>query len=146
MRVFPGLEVLLKKELLKNRKIGLITNHTGNNFDLESNFDLMLRAGYKMTALFSPEHGIYGDHPDGQYVEGSTHTGTGIPIHSLYGATQKPKKDMLKNVDILVFDIPVSYTHLDVYKRQVMLSLPVLKNGALDNDQSVARNTAIADD
>ena len=56
---FSGARGLTEKRALKNRKIGLITNHTGNNFDLESNFDLMLRAGYKMTALFSPEHGIY---------------------------------------------------------------------------------------
>lgn len=132
MRVFPGLEVLLKKELLKNRKIGLITNHTGNNFNLESNFDLMLRAGYKMTALFSPEHGIYGDHPDGQYVEGSTHTGTGIPIHSLYGATQKPKKDMLKNVDILVFDIQDIGARYYTYMSTMILSMEAASENGIE--------------
>jgi len=105
VRVYPGLEILLKEGLLKNKKIGLITNHTGVNFDLESNYHLMLAEGYKITALFAPEHGIYGDHPDGQYVSSTSDATTGIPIYSLYGATQKPTKQMLKNVEALVFDI-----------------------------------------
>jgi uncharacterized protein YbbC (DUF1343 family) len=123
VRVHPGLEVLLKRELFKNRRIGLITNHTGINYDLESNFHIMLRADYKITKLFSPEHGIYGDHPDGQYVESSSDTVTGIPIYSLYGATQKPTKKMLKDVDVLLFDIQDIGARYYTYMSTMILSM-----------------------
>ena len=90
MRVKPGLEVMLENSRYIDKKIGLVTNHTGVDSGLEQNIDLMLRQGYKITALFSPEHGLFGDYPDGEYVESSVYPGTGIPIYSLFGDTQKP--------------------------------------------------------
>ncbi|HHW18495.1 MAG TPA: DUF1343 domain-containing protein [Firmicutes bacterium] len=105
MRVIPGLEVLLRDGLFKGKKLGLVTNHTGVDFELNQNVDLLLKQGYRVTTLFSPEHGLYGDHPDGHLVEGHRDKTTGIYVHSLYGATQRPTRDMLKDVDILVYDI-----------------------------------------
>ncbi|HHY34561.1 MAG TPA: DUF1343 domain-containing protein [Firmicutes bacterium] len=49
-----GLEVMLREGLFKDRSVGLLTNHTGLNRDLVSNVDLMLNAGYRIKALFSP--------------------------------------------------------------------------------------------
>ncbi len=123
MRVHPGLEILLENEMFRRRNIGLITNHTGINYDLECNFHLMLQAGYKISALFSPEHGIYGDHPDGQYVDSSSEGPTGIPVFSLYGATQKPTKKMLKNVDLLLFDIQDIGARYYTYMSTMILSM-----------------------
>lgn len=105
MRVICGLEVLLTRGQFRNKKIGLVTNHTGVDCHLNQNADLLLREGYRITALFSPEHGLYGDRPDGHLVEDGTDPATGLPIHSLYGTSQRPTKAVLKDVEVLIFDI-----------------------------------------
>ncbi len=123
MRVSPGLEIMIRKRLYTTRKVGLITNHTGVDWELNHNFPLMLKEGYRITALFSPEHGLFGDHPDGEYVEGAVHPETGIHVHSLFGATQKPTRDMLKNVDILIFDIQDIGARYYTYMSTMLLSM-----------------------
>lgn len=123
MRVSPGLEVMIRKRLYTTRKVGLITNHTGVNWELNHNFPLMLKEGYRIAALFSPEHGLFGDHPDGEYVEGSVHPEAGIHVHSLFGATQKPTRDMLKNVDILIFDMQDIGARYYTYMSTMLLSM-----------------------
>lgn len=90
---------------LKGKRVGLITNPTGIDAGLESNIDLMLKAGVKVVALFGPEHGVRGGTPAGVKIENATDPDTGIPEFSLYGKTRRPNAEMLKNVDVLVFDI-----------------------------------------
>lgn len=67
-------------------------------------------------ALFGPEHGIYGDVPAGDKIQSRTDTRTGLPVHSLYGATRKPTPEMLKGLDALVYDLQDtgcrSYTYI----------------------------------
>lgn len=104
MSVKSGLEVAVGKGLLKGKRIGLITNHTGVDSSLTQNLDLMLQNGLHVGALFSPEHGFYGDYPDAIPIEGHAHE-TGIPIYSLYGKNLAPEDYMLENLDALVFDI-----------------------------------------
>lgn len=123
MRVKPGLEVMLENSRYIDKKIGLVTNHTGVDSGLEQNIDLMLRQGYKITALFSPEHGLFGDYPDGEYVESSVYPGTGIPIYSLFGDTQKPTGDMLQDVDVLIFDIQDIGSRYYTYMSTMLLSM-----------------------
>ncbi len=105
--VFFGDELLLKEkiELLKDKRIGVVTNHSAvlpNNVHL---VDTLLKLGINITALFSPEHGIRGEISDGSIISSSTDDKTGIPIFSLYGNVKKPAKEMLKNIDIILFDI-----------------------------------------
>jgi uncharacterized protein YbbC (DUF1343 family) len=93
---------------LKNKRIGLITNHTAINRNLVGTLQLFeenaQKYGYKMTTLFSPEHGIDGSiYGEGSIEDSVYHSG--IPIYSLHGMTKRPTADMLKQVDILVFDI-----------------------------------------
>jgi len=105
--VLVGLEVLQQQKfkILVGKKVGLITNHTGLTKKGEHIFDLLYNAkGVKLVAVFSPEHGFLGDKDqpiDGVYYEPRTN----IPIYSLYGKIKKPTKEMLKDIDILVFDI-----------------------------------------
>jgi uncharacterized protein YbbC (DUF1343 family) len=90
--------------LLKGRRIGLITNHTGRDHEGHSTIDLLKAApGVMLIALFSPEHGIRG--MVDEKVADSVDEKTGLPIHSLYGDTRKPTADMLKGIDTLVYDI-----------------------------------------
>ena len=90
--------------LLKGRRVGLITNHTGRDREGRSTIDLLYKApDVKLVALFSPEHGIRGAMDE--KVTDSVDEKTGLPIYSLYGETRKPTAEMLKGVDTLVYDI-----------------------------------------
>ncbi|WP_282033306.1 exo-beta-N-acetylmuramidase NamZ family protein [Metabacillus indicus] len=107
-KVTPGVEVLLKdeKELLKGKKVGLITNPTGIDSNLNSIVDQLHNdPEIELTALFGPEHGVRGDAQAGSYVEFYIDEKTGLPVYSLYGNTKKPTPEMLENVEILLFDI-----------------------------------------
>ncbi len=116
--VQTGLEILKASGFaeLKGKRIGLITNPTGVDSNLRSNIDFMIQAGVKVTALYGPEHGVRGSVPAGVYGENGRDPKTGVPEFSLYGKTRKPTKEMLKNVDLLVFDIQDigsrSYTYI----------------------------------
>ena len=105
--VYFGDELLLKENigLLKDKRVGVVTNHSAilpNNVHL---VDSLIALGIDVTVLFSPEHGIRGEISDGSKILSSTDDKTGIPIFSLYGSTKKPTKEMLNNIDIILFDI-----------------------------------------
>lgn len=103
-----GVEVLLEDriDLIKNKRVGLITNPTGVDQQLTSIADLLYNhPDVKLTALYGPEHGVRGSAQAGQYVEKYTDEKTGLPVYSLYGKTKKPTAEMLEDVDVLVFDI-----------------------------------------
>jgi uncharacterized protein YbbC (DUF1343 family) len=107
-RVLPGIDVLLRDSLslLRGKGVGLITNQTGVTADGRSDADVLAATpGVRLVALFGPEHGIRGTAEGGATVANGRDTKTGIPIFSLYGRTQKPTPEMLRGVDVLVFDI-----------------------------------------
>ena len=106
--VVPGVEVLLSDSLhlLRGKRVGLITNHTGRDRRGTSTIDLLHRApGVKLVALFGPEHGIRGAARAGDTIASTVDSATGIPIYSLYGETRVPTAEMLRDVDVLVYDI-----------------------------------------
>ena len=106
--VIPGVEVLLSDSihLVRGKRVGLITNHSGRDRTGTSTIDLLYRApGVRLTALFAPEHGLRGAAQAGEAVESSVDSATGVPIYSLYGPTQVPTPEMLANVDVIVYDI-----------------------------------------
>lgn len=118
-RVKLGNEVLVEQKFkpLAGKRVGLITNPSGVNRNLESTIEVLRRApNVKLVALFGPEHGIYGDVPAGDKIESRTDPRTGLPVHSLYGATRKPTPEMLKGLDALVYDLQDtgcrSYTYI----------------------------------
>lgn len=103
-----GLEVLLTEriDLLKGKKVGLITNHTGVDQRLRSTVDLLhAHPDIELVALYGPEHGVRGAAAAGEQVASATDAVTGLPMHSLYGATRRPSPEMLAGVDVLVYDI-----------------------------------------
>lgn len=106
-RVRIGAEVLIDKhlDLLTNKRVGIICNHTSvlpNGIHL---VDTLQRLQVNIALLFSPEHGIRGDIPAGEKIENQKDSKTGLPIYSLYGGTKKPSIDMLRDVDVLIFDM-----------------------------------------
>ncbi|HWO75723.1 MAG TPA: DUF1343 domain-containing protein [Bacillus sp. (in: firmicutes)] len=103
-----GVEVLLgeQKHLIEGKRVGLITNPTGVDQQLNSIVDLLYNdPDVELTALYGPEHGVRGNAQAGEYVEFYIDETTGLPVYSLYGKTRKPTPDMLENVDVLLFDI-----------------------------------------
>ncbi len=107
-QVRPGIEVLRDSgfEGLQGRRVGLVTNPSGVDCDLRSTIDILAEApGVNLVALYAPEHGVRGDIYAGGKVESGRDDHTGLPVHSLYGATRQPTREMLKGIDIMVYDI-----------------------------------------
>jgi uncharacterized protein YbbC (DUF1343 family)/CubicO group peptidase (beta-lactamase class C family) len=106
LKTLNGIDVLVRQKFapLKGLRIGLITNHTGEDRDRNPTIDLLKNApGVELKVLFSPEHGIRGamDEQVGDTVDEKT----GLPVFSLYGERSKPTPEQLKDLDALVFDI-----------------------------------------
>ncbi|MFY7843383.1 MAG: exo-beta-N-acetylmuramidase NamZ domain-containing protein [Rhabdochlamydiaceae bacterium] len=90
---------------LKDQRIGLITNQTGVNKNLQSTISLFKNQRVcRLVALFAPEHGIDGLERAGQKVDHKKQA-SDLPVYSLYGKTRRPTKDMLDKVDVLIYDI-----------------------------------------
>jgi len=112
-----GIEVLAERDfdLLRGKRVGLVTNPTGVDGSLRSTIDI-LHAHVNLTALFGPEHGVRGNFSAGDHVGDQVDAQTGIPVYSLYGSSRKPSRESLAYVDVLVYDIQDigvrSYTYI----------------------------------
>jgi uncharacterized protein YbbC (DUF1343 family) len=131
-----GLDVLARDSFaaIKGKKVGLITNQTGIDRHGRRNVDVMKAAGVDVKALYSPEHGISGTADHDQIGHGRDES-TGIPIFSLYqNSNRRPTAEMLKGIDVLVFDIQDIgarfYTYmctlLNVMEEAGKLGIPVM--------------------
>jgi uncharacterized protein YbbC (DUF1343 family) len=110
MTVQPGLEVLLDEPApILGRKIGLVTHHSAVTCDLQHAVRLLNAGrGWSLTALFGPEHGIWGEAQDMAHVEHSDDPLSGLPVYSLYGRSEAdlvPRRDVLRTLDALVIDL-----------------------------------------
>jgi uncharacterized protein YbbC (DUF1343 family) len=123
--VAPGIEVLLTDslQLIGGKRVGLITNHSGRDRRGTSTIDLLYHApGVRLTALFGPEHGLRGVAKAGESVSTTTDSATGVPIYSLYGETNAPTPDMLRDVDVLLYDIQDVGARVYTYEWTMALS------------------------
>ncbi|MBA3258158.1 MAG: DUF1343 domain-containing protein [Gemmatimonadales bacterium] len=105
--VRPGIEVLLSDSmhLVRDRRVGLVTNQTGVDADGISDVVRLRTAGVRLVALFSPEHGFRGAADPGAAIASSVDSATGLPIYSLYGRTSAPTPEMLSGIDVLLLDL-----------------------------------------
>lgn len=101
-----GLDVLKENDfdVLRGRRVGLITNYSGISSDLKPNIELMLNAGIKIVKIFTPEHGFFGA-ADGLEIKDTIHPKYGIMMVSLYGDKKAPTEEDLEGIDVLVYDI-----------------------------------------
>jgi uncharacterized protein YbbC (DUF1343 family)/CubicO group peptidase (beta-lactamase class C family) len=105
-QVLTGIDVLERDgfKQLAGLRIGLVTNQSGRDRTGRSTIDILFKApGVKLSALFSPEHGIRG--LADEKVSDTKDEQTGLPIFSLYGESRRPKAEQLKDLDALVYDI-----------------------------------------
>jgi uncharacterized protein YbbC (DUF1343 family) len=116
-QVKTGVEVLSERgfDLLQGKRVGLVTNPTGVDSQMRSTIDI-LHEHVNLTALFGPEHGVRGNFSAGDHVGDQVDPLTGIPVYSLYGKNRKPGKEVLEEVDVIVYDIQDvgarSYTYI----------------------------------
>ena len=117
--LMTGLDVLIENNCLqlKGKRVGLITNQTGVTSKMVQNINAFTKSeNVDLKAIFSPEHGLSGSVSAVEKIYNKTDSVYGIPLYSLYGNNKKPNKDMLKNLDILIFDIQDigirSYTYI----------------------------------
>ncbi len=107
--VQPGVDVLIAQGFapLVGKRVGLVINHTSVTSDPRTTtLDAFLATDRcRVTALFAPEHGIDGAALAGQKVGAVVDRQHDLPVYSLYGATRRPTKEMLRNVDVMVYDI-----------------------------------------
>lgn len=89
----------------KKKRLGVIVHGASVTHQLEHAVDALRRNGFRIAALFAPEHGLSADLQDQATVQGTRDLRTGLPIFSLYGKTLSPTPDMLAKIDALVFDL-----------------------------------------
>ena len=104
-QVLTGLDVLIENNFseIRNKKVGVIVNHTSVDRNGKNLLDIFIENNINLVAIFTPEHGLFGNVEAGYLIENSTYNT--IPIYSLYGKTKRPTDDMLKDIDVLIFDI-----------------------------------------
>jgi uncharacterized protein YbbC (DUF1343 family) len=99
-------EVISQSTLFKDKRVGIITNHTAYNSKGQFIAEVFLEMeSVQVVALFSPEHGIRGEIERGKKIDSHGDSVANIPVISLYGNSRKPTPEMLKNINLLVFDI-----------------------------------------
>jgi len=90
--------------ILKGKRVAMMVNQT-STVGSSHVVDTLLQWGVNLVKIFAPEHGFRGDHSAGAHVKSTVDQKTGLPIVSLYGSSRKPSADMLKDLDVIVFDI-----------------------------------------
>lgn len=91
--------------LLKNKKVGIVTNQTGILSDKTHLVDFLMEKKIGVQKVYAPEHGFRGTADAGELIKDGKDTKTGLPIISLYGNNKKPKPEQLAGIDIMVFDL-----------------------------------------
>ena len=114
----PGIEVLLaeRQDLLRGKRVGLVTNPTGVDRTLRSSIDLLARhPEVRLVALFGPEHGVRGNVQAGKPIDDARDAATGLPVYSLYGEHREPTPAMLDGIDVLLVDLQDIGTRVYTY-------------------------------
>lgn len=152
--VFNGIDrVGAYDGLLKGGKLGLVTGPTGVDKRLVPTVEI-LRERYRLTALYAPEHGIWGDAQAGEHVPHAVDRRTGLPVYSLYGANRGLSEEIVRGVDIIVFDMQdvgvryftYLYTLANVMKDAARFGLPVLVLDRVNPLNGVTVNGTVLDE
>jgi len=128
--VVPGVEVLLSDSLhlIRGKRVGLLTNHSGRDRQGRSTIDLLFKApGVKLTALYGPEHGIRGVAKAGEKISSSVDSATGVKVYSLYGDVRVPTPEMVKDIDVLLYDIQDVGARVYTYEWTLSLAANAIK-------------------
>ncbi len=118
--------------LVEGKRVGLITNQSGVNSNMERTADRMHRtSGVELRALFGPEHGFRGDSEDGVRVDTERDAGSGVPVYSLYGLVRQPGDAMLRELDVVVCDIQDVGVRFYTYVSTIYLAMKACAERAI---------------
>ena len=104
--VLTGADVLKRDnyKILEGKRVALVTNQTGRDREGNHLAQLLFEArNVKLIKFLAPEHGLYGTQDE--KIADTTDDKTGLPVLSIYGKTRKPTKEMLEDVDVIVYDL-----------------------------------------
>jgi uncharacterized protein YbbC (DUF1343 family) len=107
-QIINGADLLFSENLnlINGKNVGVVCNHTSLLSDGTHLVDALLnQKDIKIDAIFTPEHGFKGAAKAGEAVEYKNNFYKGVPIISLYGKDKKPSAEVLKDIDVLIFDI-----------------------------------------
>lgn len=111
-------------DLIRHKHVGIVTNHSAVMSSGEHLVDALTKVnGVRITALFGPEHGIRGRAPDRKGIGHGVDEVTGIPVYSLFGKTIKPTARMLRDINVLLFDIQDVGTRFYTYTTTLALTM-----------------------
>jgi uncharacterized protein YbbC (DUF1343 family) len=111
-----GIDILLQNEpIWKKERIAMLTNDAARTSSGVISRLALKEAGFNLTTIFSPEHGINTIGEDGALMKDGFDIITGLPIISLYGEKYMPSADDLKDIDIMLFDVPDAGTRFYTY-------------------------------
>ena len=105
--VRPGLESAPERlGHLRGRSLGLVLHPASVTSELRFSADVLLADGFRIEALFGPQHGARGEKQDNM-IESDHYTDpvTGLPVHSLYSEVRKPTPGMLAGLDAVLYDL-----------------------------------------
>lgn len=127
--IVPGAERLnVYVPMLKGKRVAVFANHTAM-VGKKHLVDTLLKLGVNIKVAFGPEHGFRGNAPDGAKIESTVDKATGVPIISLYGQKNKPSKEDLKDIDVMIYDIQDVGTRFYTF----ISSLQLYMEAALEN-------------
>lgn len=124
-----------RRDLLAGRRVGLLVNPTSVTADYEHLLLALRRDGVNVTTLFGPEHGVWGTEQDMADVESGHDPLTGLPTHSLYGRTEaslRPTREMLADVDVLVYDVQDVGSRYYTFVYTMMLAMEACAEADVD--------------
>jgi len=90
----------------KARRIGFVTNNAAVTSNYEASRKALIRNGFNVVRLFSPEHGLDTTGPDGHFMGNTMDTLTGLPVVSLYGDKLAPDQKDFEDLDVILIDLP----------------------------------------
>ncbi len=134
-QVLTGLDVLAQQQFkpLHGKRVGLVINHTAVDRNGRSIVELLAACPLvRVAALFSPEHGLTGRREAGETIHSQVDSLTGAPIYSLYGDTNKPTMEMLRGLDVLVFDMQDVGARFYTYISTLFLAMEAAAESRVD--------------
>jgi len=109
---------------LTGMRVGLLTNAAGLNHELQRDVDVLLTADVQVTAIFAPEHGLYGLADAGEAVGAQMDARTGLPVISVYQPdSRRFTRQMLESIDVLAVDLPLIGVRFFTYLTALVYAL-----------------------
>ena len=133
--VRTGLDVLLEDypNILKNKTIGLVTNHTGITGNSKNNYKIFQESpNIFLKKIFAPEHGFFGEASAGAKINYENKNFKKIEIISLYGKNRKPTSAMLKGIDLIIYDIQDIGTRFYTYISTLGMVIEAASENGID--------------